>query len=142
MPYVPLLTLGILAAFFLLVYVSVRGDRYVDIAIESGTVVVRMRGAMRLWAFRKELRIPLDRIESVEVHSRYRVPLLRVGGTYLPGLLVAGRYRSKGEWVFLAMHPRREALEIVVAPGAKFRRVVLRPKDVAVDAKLIEQALS
>ncbi len=110
-----------------LVYLSVRTGDLARVEVADGALVVRPRGLNRLWAFRIEVRVPLSQVS--EVHSdvaRKSVGSgLRVLGTYVPGLVQAGRFRSKGESSFWLVG-RTSRVTVIDCRGGRFDRIVLQ----------------
>ncbi len=125
------LFLGGLAVF---AYSSVV-DRMAETRIVDDILCIRMRGMNKVWAMRTELLIPLSAVREVRVDPRPQALArgLRLPGTWIPGLLVAGTYRRPASRSFLAVRHGRGAL-VVELEGHEYDRVVVdvdRPKDVA-----------
>ena len=92
-------------------------------------LLVRPVGAMRFWALSKGIDVPISSVADVGVEDRkaalrgWRAP-----GTYLPGVMIAGTYRSHGEkdlW-FVGSAPQVLVIELV---GEDYRHVVVQVED-------------
>ena len=79
----------------------------VDLSISEGNLVLHVRGADKLWAFKSSLEIPLVHIAEIRTdpdvaHSWW--PGLRMPGTNIPGVLTAGTFYQDGKRVFWDVH--------------------------------------
>ncbi len=117
-----------------LVYVSVRTEELAHVRVADGAIVIRPRGLNRLWALRREIRVPVSSVSAVATDvPRRGVPSgFRMPGTYLPGLIQAGTYRRKGEKSFW-LAGRSRTVTVIECRGAEFDRVVLQLRHGAVD---------
>jgi len=70
----------------------------------SGALHIEFQGFERFWALKRRLVIPFENISSLEFHDTWQRPnsgaWLRLGGTFLPRILMAGRYRYTSEQYF------------------------------------------
>lgn len=67
----------------------------VAVSVDSETVSIAVTGWDRLWSFSSGRSIRIDEISSVEVMSQREVKrrlLIRIGGSYLPGVVAAGHF--------------------------------------------------
>ena len=79
----------------------------VDLSIEGGNLVLHVRGADKLWAFKSSLEIPLQHIAGIRADPEiargwwhgWRMP-----GTNLPGVITAGTFYQDGKRVFWDVH--------------------------------------
>jgi hypothetical protein len=92
-------------------------------------LLVRPVGLMRVWALSKGIDVPIDHVADVGVGPRkgtfkgWRAP-----GTYLPGVMIAGTYRSHGEkdlW-FVGRGKELLIIELIDEPH---RHVVVQVED-------------
>ena len=102
----------------------------VEVSAVGGEVVVRIRGWDVLWALSRVFRLPVSAVAAVDRSSVSRRRTLRWMGTYLPGLIEAGRFG----WFwnvtdFRVLHRAKRILLLTGAPGAKYRRVLLQVRD-------------
>jgi len=72
----------------------------VDLSISGGNLVLRVRGADKLWAFNSSLEIPLAHIAETRADpavARGWWHGLRMPGTNIPGVLTAGTFYQDGK---------------------------------------------
>jgi hypothetical protein len=79
----------------------------VDLSISAGTLVLNVRGADKLWAFRSSLEIPLQHVTGIRAdaaiaHGWYHG--VRMPGTNVPGVITAGTFYQHGQRVFWDVH--------------------------------------
>jgi len=79
----------------------------VDLSISGGNLVLHVRGADKLWAFKSSLEIPLAHIAEIRAdpaiaHGCWHG--LRMPGTNIPGVLTAGTLYQEGKRVFWDVH--------------------------------------
>lgn len=71
---------------------------------QNDNLVVQFQGFEVLWAFKRQLVIPFINIESLKFYEQWQKPKngpwLRLGGTFMPNVLMAGRYRVHGQAYF------------------------------------------
>ena len=91
----------------------------VDLSISGGNLVLHVRGADKLWAFKSSLEIPLAHINEIRAdpaiaHGWWHG--IRMPGTSIPGVLTTGTFYQDGKRVFWDVHnPDR---------GSSFREIV------------------
>ncbi|MFN8019107.1 MAG: hypothetical protein U0P45_13430 [Acidimicrobiales bacterium] len=93
-------------------------------------LLVRPIGAMRLWSLSKGIDVPITAVADVGVEPRKK--LLhgwRAPGTYLPGVMIAGTFRSHGDKDLWFVGPAKEVLVIELAAGEAYRHVVVQVED-------------
>lgn len=112
------------------IYVSVRTGDLARVELADGMLAVRPRGLNRVWAMRTEVRVPLSEVAEVNRDvDRQSVPSgFRVPGTYVPGLIQAGAYRSKRGRSFWLVG-RTPKVTVIECPGGRFDRIVLQLSD-------------
>lgn len=132
-----ILAVGLL---MLLLASVVRGN-LAAVEIEGSTLVVRMRGLNKLWAFRNRIELPLRSVTGVEVKSKLdRMPIgLRMPGTSIPGVIIVGSYRSEGHRSFYAIR-RGEDVLVIDLEGAKYQRIVVETSEPQMRADAIRSA--
>jgi hypothetical protein len=82
-------------------------NNMVDLSISDGNLVLHVRGADKLWAFKSLLEIPLAHISEIRAdpaiaHGWWHG--LRMPGTHIPGVLTAGTFYQDGKRVFWDVH--------------------------------------
>jgi hypothetical protein len=119
----------------------------VNIGLTPDLLIVRIEGANRFWSLKRQLKIPLTHVVSVETdhqvaqqwHKLWKG--FRWPGTYLPGIITAGTFYKGGERIFWDVrHPER-AITIHLT-GEKYSRLLLEVDDPAADVAAIRRALS
>ncbi len=126
----PIAAASVIVGLPVLVYLSVRGEDLARVDVTGGVLVVRPRGLNRVWAMKGQVRVPLAQVSEVRTHvDRRSVPSgWRVPGTYVPGLILAGTYRLKGERSFWLVG-RAAEVTVVECRGGRFDRIVLQLSD-------------
>lgn len=113
------------------------------IELSGGSLVVHIEGADRLWALKSRLEIPLENVVYVEAataESHKRMHGIRVGGTHIPGVISAGRFRAHGEWVFWDVHDADKAIEIVLR-DERYNKLVIEVADPEREIRRVREAL-
>jgi hypothetical protein len=87
-----------------------------QVNVVGESLVVRMEGADKFWAFASRLEIPLvDVVDAEPAGDEARGwPGFKAGGTYIPGVLHAGRFRKHGRLVFWDVHKPDKAIVIAL----------------------------
>lgn len=113
----------------------------VDVHIEDDRVKLEVRGLHRLWALKREVTFPRSAVRAVR-----RLPPdafngwwkgLRVPGTMIPGVIVAGTYYKSGERHFWDVRRANRAIEIDLE-GGPFDRVFVEVDDPEAAVQLLE----
>lgn len=92
-------------------------------------LLVRPVGLVRLWALSTGIDVPITAVVDVGVHPRkgllhgWRAP-----GTYLPGVMTAGTFRSRGE-KDLWMVGRTDTVLVIELHGQPYRHVIVQVED-------------
>ncbi len=103
-----------------------------ELRIDQGELQVRFTGWDRLWALRRDVRIPVRQIDQVavrEVHTGEPRWWWRHRGTAVPGLIQAGSFATDGARELWDVREAALAVDIALAPDAPFRRLVLQVPD-------------
>ena len=97
------------------------------VELVHGSLEVRMHGLDILLSLRRHVAIPQSAVLSVRAASAVDVPRTRAGftGTSFPGLARAGTFGSGSRREFWNVGHAREYLVVEVAPGQRFRRLVI-----------------
>ncbi|MFB8024572.1 hypothetical protein ACFQ6U_22125 [Streptomyces sp. NPDC056465] len=109
-----------------------------------GTLTVRLTGLDRLWALKGRVEVPLALVRGAThdpgmAHERKGAKL---GGTHMPGVITAGRFRRNGELVFWAVRKPADTVVIELAEGAPYSRLVVGTADPRASVTLVEQAVA
>jgi hypothetical protein len=115
----------------------------VDLSIAEGKLILHVRGADKLWAFKSTLEIPLVHISSVrddpEV-ARGWYHGIRMPGTNVPGVITAGTFHQDGKRVFWDVHHPEKTI-VIDLHDERFNELVVEVDDPQAAMKLIQNAL-
>jgi hypothetical protein len=95
--------------------------------ISSDKVLLKLSRAEKFLTVRRtDFEIPVSGIQSIELVARlnWGKRQIRFPGTYIPGIIKAGSYRSRSGWEFWYAIRNQPCL-IISGRFGKFRRVVL-----------------
>jgi hypothetical protein len=84
-----------------------RGSEMVDLSVSEGKLILHVRGADKLWAFKSSLEIPLKHIAGIRADSTIARGWwhgIRFPGTNLPGVITAGTFYQDGKRIFWDVH--------------------------------------
>lgn len=134
--------ISVVGLLILLLFVSVAGGNLAAAEVEGSSLVVRLRGLNKIWAFKNRIVVPLTAVTAVEVQPKLdSMPIgLRMPGTSVPGLIVAGSYRTKGHRSFYAIR-RGDNVLVIDLEGVKYSRIVIETGDPHMSAATIKAAL-
>jgi hypothetical protein len=91
----------------------------VDVNIEDGVAVFEVLGLDKLWALRSRLEVPLAHIRGVRADPTVTLSwkALRLPGTFVPGLIVAGTHYDGGRRSFWdVVRPQRAIVDLTGEP--------------------------
>ncbi len=111
--------------------------------IDDGDVVLAFAPLEVPLAFKRQLRVPLDRITSAQVMPRSAVPygpLLRAPGAHIPGLIRYGSYGTKPDRQFWAV-TRADPVLVIDVTDWDYARLVVRVADPSAAAASIAAAM-
>ncbi len=101
------------------------------VELTSTTLVVHMEGANRVLAFRSRIEVPLEHIAGAH-RTDGRIGMwrgLRLFGTHVPGVIVAGTFREKGETVFWDVHDHRDRAIAIELHDERYARLIVEVED-------------
>lgn len=113
------------------------------IRVEGTDLIVEIEGVDKVWAIKSSLTIPLSHVRgSTPDPGVAQMPKgIRVGGTYWPGGITAGRFIHDGEKTFWDVHDPRNALVIELSDET-YARLVIEVEDPRAAAGLIQAAIT
>lgn len=79
----------------------------VDLSIAEGKLVLHVRGADKFWALKSTLEIPLEHVTGIHADpavARGWWHGLKLMGSELPGVLLAGTFYQHGQKIFWDVH--------------------------------------
>jgi hypothetical protein len=115
----------------------------VRVTVAQGTVLVKPLGLDVFWCVRRRLSVPVGSIESVRVSARADVPRpgLRLMGSALPGVIMAGTFGIGANRTFWDVRRGDPVLLIECRPGSPYRAIVLELPDPNAVMSQVSQAL-
>ena len=116
----------------------------VTLSVRPPTLEVRVQGWHQLWALKRQLHVPLAAVQSVRHDpdaARGFWKGLRLPGTHVPGLIVAGSYYQSGEWTFYDVVKSQNTV-VVELKEADYDRLVVEVADPAATVRRLHHALS
>ena len=108
---------------------SFAGPNLAAIGVHDDRLLVRPVGLVRFWALSRGVDVPITSVIDVGVHDRkgllrgWRAP-----GTYLPGVMTAGTFRSRGD-KDLWMVGRTDKVLVIELTGENHRHVIVQVED-------------
>ena len=112
----------------------------VEAEVVNSELVARFTGWDHVWALRGGVRVPLAHVTGARVGNKKaetKTLSLRLGGTYVPGLLAAGLYRTRGGGRQLWAAHRGPDVLVVDLHDERWGRLVLEVPDPAAAAAAI-----
>ncbi|MEU5519794.1 hypothetical protein ACIQCD_23865 [Streptomyces sp. NPDC093250] len=111
---------------------------------ERGLLNVEFQGLDKLWTFKSRLEIPLAHVRgATHDPGMAREPKgIRVGGTHVPGVITAGRFRRDGERHFWDVKNPDKAVVVELAGAETYDRLVIEVDDPRATVALIERSLT
>ena len=115
----------------------------VDLSISGGNLVLHVRGADKLWAFKSSLEIPLAHIAKIRAdpaaaHGWWHG--IKMPGTNIPGVLTAGTFYQDGKRVFWDVH-NPENTVVIVLKDERYSELVVEVADPKAGVELVKAAL-
>lgn len=115
------------------------------IEVFDARLIVRLSGWDRVWALKRELSVPVEHVESIayepEFVARFN-PGLRLPGTALPGVIVAGSYWWKDRgWSFYSMR-KAERTIVVRLREERYQRLILQSDEPEATARRLRDELA
>jgi hypothetical protein len=115
----------------------------VDLSISGGNLVLHVRGADKLWAFKSSLEIPLAHIAEIMAdpaiaHGWWHG--LRMPGTNIPGVLTAGTLYQDGKRVFWDVH-NPENTVVIGLKDERYNELIVEVADPKAAVELVTAAL-
>ncbi|MEU5094557.1 hypothetical protein [Streptomyces sp. NPDC020996] len=116
----------------------------ISIDRERGLLTAEFQGLDKLWTLKSRLEIPLAHVRGATHDPGIaREPKgIRVGGTYFPGLITAGRFRHNGERIFWDVKNPDKAVVIELSDAESYNRLVIEVDDPRATVALIEQSIT
>ena len=115
----------------------------VDLEVADGNLILHVRGADKLWAFKGSLEVPLAHVAGVRAdpdiaHGWWHG--IRTLGTHLPGVITAGTFHQDGKRVFWDVHNPANTI-VIALRDERYDELVVEVADPQAAVKLIQDAL-
>ena len=120
------------------------GNDTVDLSISDGNLLLRVRGADKLWTFKSSLEIPLPHIVEISAdpaiaHGWWHG--LRMPGTNIPGVLTAGTFYQDGKRVFWDVHNPDNTV-VIELRDERYAELIVEVVNPKAAVELVKSALS
>ncbi|MFJ5215613.1 hypothetical protein ACIP98_12915 [Streptomyces sp. NPDC088354] len=116
----------------------------ISINREHGLLAAEFEGLYKLWTHKSRLEVPLAHVRGATHDPGIaREPKgIRVGGTHLPGVMTAGRFRHDGDRIFWQVKNPDKAIVIELADAETYDRLIVEVDDPRATVALIEQSIT
>jgi hypothetical protein len=115
----------------------------VELAITDGNLVLHVKGADKLWAFKSSLEIPLAHVVGIRgdpAVARGWYHGIRVPGTNVPGVITAGTFYQDGKRVFWDVH-NPENTVVIELKDERYNQLVVEVADPAAAVALVKSTV-
>lgn len=115
----------------------------VDLSTSEGKLVLNVRGADRLWAFKSSLAIPLEHVQAIRAGSSIARGWwhgIRMPGTSLPGVITAGTFYQHGKRVFWDVH-NPENTVVIELRDERYNELIVEVADPDAAVGLVKASL-
>ena len=116
----------------------------VDITITDTTAIFHVRGWDQFWAMKSQIEIPLAHIADVHGDSQAARGYwhgLRMPGTQIPGVIIAGTFFQMDGRTFFDVHNADNAI-VVVLDHEKYKELVVEVEDPDIEIAKFRAALA
>jgi hypothetical protein len=115
----------------------------VDITFYEGNLVLHVKGADKLWAFKSSLEIPLQHVAGVRAdpsvaHGWWHG--VRMPGTSVPGVITAGTFYQHGKRVFWDVHHPENTI-VIELKDERYDELIVEVADPQATVSAISSAL-
>lgn len=114
----------------------------VEISIRGSSAIFEPLGMHKFWAFKRRLEIRLRNIRGVRHAPAVRIGWwegLRMPGTHVPGVIIAGTFYRGGERIFWDVRRPENAIVVEIA-DERYDRLIVEVADPAAAVELLESA--
>jgi len=112
----------------------------VELSITDGNLVLHVKGADKLWAFKSSLEIPLAHV--VEIRADWSIARgwyhgIKIPGTNVPGVITAGTFYQDGKRVFCDVH-NPENTVVIELKDERYNQLIVEVADPAAAVALVK----
>ena len=114
----------------------------VELSIANGNLMLHVKGADKLWAFKSSLEIPLVHIAGVRADpevARGWWHGIRLPGTQMPGVITAGTFYQDGKRVFWDVHHPDKTI-VIDLHDERYNQLIVEVADPNAAVNLIQSA--
>jgi hypothetical protein len=98
-------------------------------SVSDGKLIIDLQGLDKIWALKSRLEVPVEHISGVRRAEDEPVPIIRLPGTFVPGLITAGTYyEAGGDRVFWDVHDQKKAI-VIDLRDEHFAKLVIEVAD-------------
>ncbi len=115
----------------------------VDLSIADGKLILHVRGADKLWAFKSSLEIPLPHVAGIRADSTIAHGWwhgIRMPGTNIPGVLTAGTFYQDGKRVFWDVHNPDNTI-VIELRDERYNELIVEVEDPNFAVELVKASL-
>jgi hypothetical protein len=115
----------------------------VDLSVADGMLTLHVRGADKLWAFKSSLEIPLQHIAGIRADSTIAHGWwhgIRMPGTNIPGVLIAGTFYQHGKRVFWDVHNPDNTI-VIELKDERYNELIVEVEDPNLAVELVKASL-
>ena len=115
----------------------------VDLSVADGMLILHVRGADKLWAFKSSLEIPLQHIAGIKADSTIAHGWwhgIRMPGTSIPGVLTAGTFYQHGKRVFWDVHNPDNTI-VIELRDERYNELIVEVEDPNLAVELVDASL-
>ena len=114
-----------------------------DLSFSGGNLVLYVRGADKLWAFKSSLEIPLAHVAEIRAdpaiaHAWWHG--IRMPGTSIPGVLTAGTFYRDGKRVFWDVHNPDKTV-VIELKDERYNELIVEVADPQAAVELVKAEL-
>ncbi|MGD0975451.1 MAG: hypothetical protein ABR866_15280 [Candidatus Korobacteraceae bacterium] len=115
----------------------------VDLSVADGRLILHVRGADKLWAFKSSLEIPLQHVAGIRADSTIAHGWwhgIRMPGTNIPGVLTAGTFYQDDKRVFWDVHNPDNTI-VIELRDERYSELIVEVEDPNFAVELVKAAL-
>jgi len=115
----------------------------VELSITGGNLVLHVKGADKLWAFKSSLEISLAHVVAIRADpaiARGWWHGLRMPGTSVPGVITAGTFYQDGKRVFWDVH-NPENTVVIELKDERYNQLIVEVAEPAAAVALVKSTV-
>jgi hypothetical protein len=115
----------------------------VDLSVSDGKLLLHVRGADKLWAFKSSLEIPLAHIVAIRTDPSVAHGWchgIRLPGTNIPNVLTAGTFYQDGKRIFWDVHNPENTI-VIELRDERYNELIIEVSDPAAAVVQVKASL-